>query len=107
MPRAPGPAVLIGLIGAGIQASRTPAMHELEGARHGLRCVYRLIDLQKLSLGAEALPELLLAAERTGFDGLNITDPCKQAIIPLLHELSEGAQALGAVNSVVLRRASR
>jgi shikimate dehydrogenase len=38
-----------------------------------------------------------------GFAGLNITYPCKQAIIPLLDELSEDARALNAVNTVVIR----
>jgi len=38
-----------------------------------------------------------------GFDGLNVTHPCKQAIIPLLDELSPDADALGAVNTVVIR----
>jgi shikimate dehydrogenase len=42
-----------------------------------------------------------------GFDGLNVTHPCKQAIIPLLHELSEDARALGAVNTVALRGGRR
>jgi shikimate dehydrogenase len=97
------PAHLCGLIGSGIQASRTPALHEREGAEQGLRHVYRLIDLDRLGLGAEALPELLAAAERMDFSGLNITFPCKQAVIPLLHALSEDARALGAVNTVVLR----
>ena len=82
-------------------------MHEQEGAAQGLRYVYRRIDLQALGLGAEALPELLTAAERMGFDGLNITFPCKQAVMPLLHELSEDAAALGAVNTVVLRDGRR
>ncbi len=101
------PAHLCGLIGSGIQASRTPALHEREGAEQGLRHVYRLIDLDQLGLGVEALPELLTAAERMGFSGLNITFPCKQAVIPLLHELSEDACALGAVNTVVLRDGRR
>lgn len=87
------PAILVGLIGAGIQASRTPAMHEQEGARQGLRYVYKLIDLEVLGLGVEALPELLCAAERMGFDGLNVTHPCKQAVVPLQHELSDDARA--------------
>jgi shikimate dehydrogenase len=99
--------VLAGLVGYGIQGSLTPAMHEQEGAAQGLRYVYRRVDLQALGLGAEALPELLVAAERMGFDGLNITFPCKQAIIPLLHELSDDAAALGAVNTVVLRGGRR
>ena len=101
------PSFLCGLIGAGIQASRTPAMHEREGDEQGMRYLYRLIDLEKLGVGAEALPELLTAAERMGFAGLNITFPCKQAVIPLLHELSEDARALNAVNTVVLRNGKR
>ena len=101
------PHLLLGLIGAGIQLSRTPAMHEAEGAAQGLLAMYRLIDLDVLGLGVEALPELLTAAERMGFNGLNITYPCKQAIIPHLHELSDAARALGAVNTVVLKDGRR
>jgi shikimate dehydrogenase len=93
--------LLLGLIGADIQASRSPAMHEAEAAAHGLRCVYQLIDLSRLHLTNDALPELLSAAERMGFAGLNITHPCKQAVMPLLHALSDSAAIVGAVNTVV------
>ncbi len=41
--------VLAGLIGAGIQASRTPALHEREGDAQGFRYLYRLIDLDTLA----------------------------------------------------------
>src|SRR5689334_23769551 len=99
--------VLLGLIGYGIQGSLTPAMHEREGDEQKLRLIYKKIDLQLLGLGAEALPELLTAAERMGFAGLNITFPVKQSVIPLLTELSDNARALGAVNTVVLRNAKR
>jgi shikimate dehydrogenase len=99
--------VLVGLIGAGIQASRTPAMHEREGAAHGLAYIYKIIDLETLGLTADALPELLTAARRFGFAGLNITHPCKQAVIPLLDDLSPDARALGAVNTVVFGRDRR
>ena len=50
---------------------------------------------------------LLLAAERMGFDGLNITHPCKQAVLPLLTSLSDEARFLGAVNTVVLKDGER
>ena len=103
----PRQTVLCGLIGHGIQASLTPAMHEREGDEQGLRSQYKLIDLQVLGLGVEALPELLQAAGRMGFTGLNITHPCKQAVIPLLDELSPDAAALGAVNTVLLRDGKR
>src|SRR5258708_32686044 len=74
---------------------------ETEAQAHGLRSVYKLIDLDELRLGIEALPELVLAARRMGFDGLNITYPCKQAAIPLLDDVSEEARVIGAVNAVV------
>ncbi|WP_192559056.1 shikimate dehydrogenase [Pseudomonas allokribbensis] len=99
--------ILAGLIGAGIQASRTPALHEHEGDEQGLRYLYRLIDLDQLQLDSNALPDLLLAAERMNYTGLNITFPCKQAIIPLLDELSPEAQGIGAVNTVVLKDGKR
>ncbi|OLU27531.1 shikimate dehydrogenase [Pseudomonas sp. PA27(2017)] len=99
--------ILAGLIGAGIQASRTPAMHEHEGDAQGIRYLYRLIDLDHLKLDISALPDLLSAAERMSFTGLNITFPCKQAIIPLLDELSDEARGIGAVNTVVFKGGKR
>jgi len=100
-------AVLLGLIGEGIQASRTPAMHEQEAAAQNVRAIYRLIDMHMLGLRVEALPDLLLSAERMGFNGLNITHPCKQAVVPLLDELSPEAHALNAVNTVLLHDGRR
>ena len=99
--------ILAGLIGAGIQASRTPALHEHEGDAQGIRYLYRLIDLDQLGVTSAALPELLDAAQRLGFTGLNITFPCKQAIIPLLDELSPEARGIGAVNTVVFENSKR
>jgi shikimate dehydrogenase len=98
---------LVGLIGSAIQSSLTPTMHEREAAEQQLSYIYRLIDIEKLSLGANALPELLTAAERMGFAGVNVTHPCKQSVVPLLHELSDVARALGAVNTVVLSNGRR
>ncbi|MDR3098943.1 MAG: shikimate dehydrogenase [Paraburkholderia sp.] len=98
---------LCGLIGKGIGGSLTPAMHEKEGRELGFNYVYRRLDLDALGLATGALPELVLAAQRMGFDGLNITYPCKQAVIPLLDELSDDARALGAVNTVLFRDGKR
>ena len=95
--------LLFGLIGAGIGRSLTPAMQEEEARHHGLSLHYQLIDLDRASEGADALPALLAAAHTMGFAGLNITFPCKQAVIPLLDDLSDEARAMGAVNTVVIR----
>jgi shikimate dehydrogenase len=94
---------LVGLIGVGIQQSLTPAMQEEEARRHGLRLHYQLIDLDLTPGSLAELPALLTAARIMGFAGLNITYPCKQAVLPLLDELSPEAQAMGAVNTVVNR----
>ena len=93
--------MLVGLIGAGIQRSLTPAMHEEEARHHGLRLHYQLIDLDSTGSNEAALPALIASARTMGFAGLNITYPCKQAVIPLLDGLSEEARAMGAVNTVV------
>lgn len=95
--------MLLGLIGAGIAKSLTPAMHEQEGAHQGLRVHYQRIDLAAAGAAVDELPLLLQAARIMGFSGLNITYPCKQAVIPLLAGLSDEARAIGAVNTLVLR----
>lgn len=93
--------VLVGLIGSGIQASKSPAMHEREGEAQGLRYLYQLVDLDRLGFGVEAVPDLLASAQTLGFAGLNITHPCKQAVIASLDALSPEAEAIGAVNTVM------
>ena len=93
--------LLIGLIGAGIQRSLSPALQEEEARQQGLRLHYQLIDLDESRVGPEVLPELIRAVRIIGFAGLNVTFPCKQSVIPLLDLLSEEARAIGAVNTVV------
>ena len=95
------PDVLVGLVGRGIQLSRTPAMHEREAARLGLTCAYVLIDFDSLQLSDNDLPAALDAAAALGFQGVNVTYPLKQAVMPLLDEVADDAAAIGAVNTVV------
>jgi shikimate dehydrogenase len=97
------PKLLVGLIGAGIQLSLTPALQEEEAAQQGLRLHYQLIDLDLTPGSATELPALLTAARIMGFAGLNVTYPCKQAVLPLLDELSPEARVMGAVNTIVIR----
>lgn len=97
--------VLIGLIGAGIAGSRTPAMHEGAARALGLPLVYRRIDLSRYT--DIPLDDLIAQLEWLGFDGVNVTYPCKQTILPLLNDLSENAAGVGAVNTVVFRDGRR
>jgi quinate/shikimate dehydrogenase (NAD+) len=101
------PTLRLGLIGAGIQRSRTPAMHEQEAAAHGWSCRYEMLDLDTIPGGAAALPSLVDAAEHDGFAGLNITHPCKESVLPLLDTLSDDARKIGAVNTIVFTGSAR
>ncbi|ANE03139.1 quinate/shikimate dehydrogenase (NAD+) [Corynebacterium crudilactis] len=94
--------ILLGLIGQGLDLSRTPAMHEAEGLVQGHATVYRRIDTLGARASERELKTLLDAAISVGFNGLNITHPYKQAVLPLLDEVSEQATQLGAVNTVVI-----
>ena len=102
--RGPRHAFLVGLVGTGIGPSLTPGAARARGRRAGLRYLYRRLDLDELGLPADGDRRRCCAAARlAGFDGLNITHPCKQLVLPHLDELSPDADALGAVNTVVFR----
>ena len=93
----------VGLIGAGIGRSLTPAMHMREGEHCGLSYRYDLIDLDVRNLSVSDLPALVDEAEAQGFAGLNITHPCKQAAVTLVDELSPDAQTLKSINTIVFQ----
>jgi shikimate dehydrogenase len=85
------------VIGHPIDHSRSPWIHARFAQQTGERMVYSAID---------AAPEQLIECVRDFFErgglGLNVTVPHKQAVLPLLQELSDRARIAGAVN-VILR----
>jgi shikimate dehydrogenase len=93
--------IRVGLVGRGIQQSRTPFMHEAEGRRLGLAYAYSLLDFDALGLPDSALSEVVDAAADLGFAGLNVTHPFKQAVLACTTRLASEAEAIGAVNTVV------
>ena len=102
-PPTPG-SYLVGLIGAGIGGSLSPALHEHEAACLGLALrLPRARHRRARRRAASDVGALLEQAREAGFDGLNVTHPCKQLVLEHLDALTEEAAALGAVNTVVLR----
>lgn len=95
---------LTGLIGSGILASRSPWLHEQEAAAQGIRLHYTMFDFADRGWAEDHLPHLLQSLQDQGFVGVNVTYPFKQAIIPLLSELSPEAAAIGAVNTIAFRQ---
>jgi shikimate dehydrogenase len=97
--------ILVGLVGANIMRSLSPALHEDAFGAAGIRGHYHLMDLDRLP--GRRLEQLFGAIKTAGFDGINVTFPCKQAIMPLLDEISADAREIGAVNTVTISESGR
>ena len=94
---------LVGLIGANIMKSLSPALHEDALAAAGIRGHYHLMDFDQLP--GRPLDQLLAAVKIAGFAGVNVTFPVKQDVLPLLDEVSADARQIGAVNTVKISKA--
>ena len=93
---------LVGLIGAGIGGSLSPALHEHEASCLGLAYAYRVLDIDDLGVAARDVGALLEQAREAGFDGLNVTHPCKQLVLEHLDALTDeiGAGVRGGGHNV-------
>ena len=92
--------MLVGLIGANIMGSLSPALFADAFAAAGIHGFYHLLDVDRLP--GRKLPQLLEAVKAAGFAGANITFPFKQEIIPLLDAIDPEAAQVGAVNTVAI-----
>jgi len=99
--------VLAGLVGRGIQGSRSPGLHMQEAAAQGFKLSYTLFDLDAPPWDRAGLADAIDGAEARGLAGVNVTYPFKQDVIALLHELSPDAERLGAVNTVIFQSGRR
>lgn len=94
--------MLIGLIGANIQRSLSPALFADFCAALDIHGHYHLMDTDLLP--GRRLADLLGAAKTAGFAGLNVTYPFKEAVPALLDDVSDEARQIGAVNTVTIGR---
>ena len=90
-----GTTKLLGVIGDPITHSLSPIMHNAAIAQLDLDYVYLPFPIKPAQL-----PVAITGFAAIGVVGFSITIPHKQAIIPLLSEISPVAQAVGAVNTV-------
>lgn len=86
----------VGLLGYPVHHSLSPVMHNAAFHALGLAWEYDLIPVAPENL---ALAVDVLQAE--GYVGANVTIPHKQAIMPLLAGVSQEAQIIGAVNTII------
>ncbi len=90
-----GTTQLLGVIGYPVKHSMSPIMHNAAIATLGLDYVYL-----PFPIAPEQLKTALDGFAAVGLKGFNITIPHKQTIMPLLTQVSDVAQAIGAVNTV-------
>lgn len=87
---------LLGLIGHPVKHSLSPLLHEAALSFHNMHGEYCLLDIHP-----DALPAKFDELKRSGFVGVNVTIPHKQAVMPLLDEVVPDAKSIGAVNTIV------
>jgi shikimate dehydrogenase len=92
--------ILVGLIGANIMKSLSPALYADAFAAAGISGFYHLMDVEQLP--GRDLPQLLDAAKVAGFVGTNVTFPFKQDVLVLLDKIDREAGQIGAVNTVTI-----
>ena len=95
MTRITGKTKLLGVIGHPIAHSLSPLMHNAALAEMGADFVYL-----PFAIAPEDLEQAIAGFSAIGLRGFSITLPHKQTIMPLLSEISEVAQAIGAINTV-------
>ncbi|MCS7221411.1 MAG: shikimate dehydrogenase [Anaerolineae bacterium] len=86
---------LVGVIGWPVEHSLSPQMHNAAFDALGMNWRYLPLPVAPDQIGAA-----LAGLRALGFVGVNVTIPHKQAVIPYLHDLTEAARAIGAVNTI-------
>ena len=87
------------VIGDPVGHSLSPMLHREMLQKAGIAGQYEAVTVK-----AGKLADFVKKAKDGAYDGFNVTMPHKESIIPLLDELTPSAQAMGAVNTVVVRQ---
>lgn len=90
---------LFGLLGSPVEHSLSPAMMTAAFEAHAIDAAYLAFEVLP-----DALPAAVSGLRALGARGVNVTNPHKEAVVPLLDALSSAARAIGAVNTIVFDR---
>jgi shikimate dehydrogenase len=90
----------LGVTGSPLGHSLSPRLHAAALREAGLAGEYRLYPVAPLPAGRADLEALIGRVRQADLDGLNVTIPHKQAVIPYLDALTPLAQHIGAVNTI-------
>ncbi|MEZ0328076.1 MAG: shikimate dehydrogenase [Dissulfuribacterales bacterium] len=88
--------MLFGIFGHPVGHSLSPSMHNAAFRHLNINAVYLAFDVMNLH-------EAITGVRALNIQGLSITIPYKEAVMPFLDEIDSDARAIGAVNTVVNR----
>lgn len=86
---------ILGIIGHPVAHSKSPAMHSAAAAALGLEAVYLRFDV-----APERVGDAVRGIRALSIDGVNVTVPHKEAVMPFLDAIDEDARRIGAVNTI-------
>ena len=92
----------LGLVGFPLGHSLSPRLHQAALQSLGLEGEYRLYPVDPADEGERKLGALIERLRRDELQGLNVTIPHKQNVIPFLDQLTPGAGVIGAVNTIYM-----
>ena len=87
---------MVGLFGYPVEHSLSPAMHN--AAFEFLKLDYCYVPF---SVRPDVLKNAVNSINALNLRGVNVTIPHKEKVLPFLHELSEEASFIGAVNTIL------
>jgi len=89
---------ILGIIGYPVSHSLSPLMHNTAIKSLGLNYSYHAFEVKPGDI-----PDAVRGIRAMGIKGINVTIPHKEAVIPLLDEISSDARLMGAVNTISLQ----
>ena len=95
-----GKTMVCGILAYPVEHSMSPVLQNLYAERTGVDMAYVPF---KVKPEPEEIEAALKGAHALNVRGLNVTVPHKQAVMPFLKEIDEGARVIGAVNTLVWR----
>lgn len=97
--RITGATRLIGVMGSSLEYSSSPEIHNAVFEKLGCDFAYVPLDVD-----GDRLEAAVRGLEALRFLGYNVAMPYKTRILPYLHEISQAAEIMGAVNTVVIQQ---
>ena len=97
IPAHSGHTVVAGIMGWPVAHSQSPRLHAYWLAHHGVDGAYIPLPVMP-----DRLPDAIRGLRAFGFRGANVTIPFKEAVIPLIDDLTPVARQIGAVNTLII-----